>query len=271
LFYGSVRSRHQLPQLTLTETEYKPGFQVPLHRHEDPWFGFVLEGSMTESYGGKAVELRPFTLMFRRAGEAHSDASGKHGGRCFMLEVKHGMFDNLVQELGILQHSAEFEGGMLPSIMLRLYEEFKLMDNVGPLSIEGLTLELLAEAHRRLAVLTPSAPPQWLKRAMELVRTRFAESVSLSQIAEDVGTHPVHLARAFRKYYGHSIGEYIRKLRVQYAYGELLTSDQPIINIAFSAGFCDQAHLSRTFKRLTGMSPSELRKSRKSSFPSFRQ
>jgi AraC family transcriptional regulator len=46
---------------------------------------------------------------------------------------------------------------------------------------------------------------------------------------------------------------------VEYAYNELIATDSPIVDIALATGFCDQAHFCRTFKRLTGMNPSELR------------
>jgi AraC family transcriptional regulator len=262
-FYGEITKRCEFLELTLTETAYPPEYQVPLHHHDLPWFGFVLEGSIVEILGKKSFHCKPLTLLYRVPDERHANRSGSQGSRCLTVELKELFFRSFVQSSGILRSSGEFDGGLLPTLMLRLYDEFHSLDNVSPLSIEGLALELVAESHRRSSILAGTVPPVWVKRAREMVRQQFTESLSLTKIASEIGTHPVQLARAFRKYYGYSVGEYVRKLRVDYAYNELLASEAPVVDIALATGFCDQAHFCRTFKRLTGMNPSELRTSRR--------
>jgi AraC family transcriptional regulator len=258
-FYGEVTRRRELKQLILTETTYPPGYSVPVHKHDLSWFGFVLEGSLTEIHRNKTLDCKPFTLLYRLGDESHSNRSGRGGSRCVTVEMKRPFFADVIQSLGILRHSAEFNGGLLPKFILGLYEEFMTMDSVSPLSIEGLVLELLAEAHRRLSIVQARVPSGRVRQAMELVHARFTENLSLSEIASEVGSHPVHLARAFRKCYGHPIGGYIRKLRVEHAYHDLITTDLSLVEIALASGFCDQAHFSRTFKRIMGIKPSELR------------
>jgi AraC family transcriptional regulator len=73
--------------------------------------------------------------------------------------------------------------------------------------------------------------------------------------------HPVHLARTFRRYYHCSPGEYVRRLRLESATRELCASDASLIEIALAAGYCDQSHFSKSFKRHTGMSPARFRAS----------
>src|SRR6267378_4097098 len=87
-FYGEVRKRMELPFLTLTEVAYSPGFQVPIHRHADPWIGFVLEGALIETCCNRTENLQPFTVMFRAAGESHSDRGGDVGARSLILDLK---------------------------------------------------------------------------------------------------------------------------------------------------------------------------------------
>jgi AraC family transcriptional regulator len=82
-------------------------------------------------------------------------------------------------------------------------------------------------------------------------------------VALDAGVHPVSLARAFRHHYGCTVGEYIRRLRIRYACDRLLGSDDSLVEIAYAAGFSHQAHLSRTFKRTLGLSPSQFRRLRR--------
>ena len=102
-------------------------------------------------------------------------------------------------------------------------------------------------------------PPQPLRLAYELIQDRFAEPLTVGEIALTVGMHPVYLVRSFRKHYRTTIGEFQRKLRVQFACRQISTTDLSLLNIALASGFYDQSHFYRTFKQLVGMTPTEYR------------
>jgi AraC family transcriptional regulator len=103
-------------------------------------------------------------------------------------------------------------------------------------------------------------PPRWLEQARELIHGQFTESLTHDQIATAVAVHPVHLAGVFRRHYGCTIGEYARRLRVEFACRNISTSTAPLADIALAAGFSDQSHFSKVFKQLTGMTPAQFRK-----------
>jgi AraC family transcriptional regulator len=84
---------------------------------------------------------------------------------------------------------------------------------------------------------------------------RFRENLRLADIAAEVGVHPVHLARVFRLSYGAPVGSYARGLRLTWAAGRLRDSGDGIAQIALEAGFFDQSHFTRAFKRHFGMTP----------------
>ena len=131
------------------------------------------------------------------------------------------------------------------------------MDSASLLAIEGLSLEVIAELSRYSN--SERKVPRWLERAKEILHEHSSETISLGDVAKAVDIHPVHLARAFRKFYGCTSGEYLRGLRIQFACRKLSTSDMPLVEIALAAGFSHQAHFSRLFKRHTGMTPTEFR------------
>jgi AraC family transcriptional regulator len=54
--------------------------------------------------------------------------------------------------------------------------------------------------------------------------------------------------------------DYVRRLRVEHARRELMTTSRSLADIAHSAGFADQAHLSRVFRQLTGVTPGAFRR-----------
>jgi AraC family transcriptional regulator len=122
-------------------------------------------------------------------------------------------------------------------------------------------LEIIAEACRKRMKLSRARPPRWLEQTKEMLHESFLEPLTLSGIAETVGVHPVYLASVFRRYYRCSVGEYKRRLQVEFACGEIASTAAPLSQIALAAGYADQAHFSRTFKRFTGMTPTEYRAS----------
>jgi len=71
---------------------------------------------------------------------------------------------------------------------------------------------------------------------------------------------PAHLMRSFRRHFRCSMGEYVRRRRIREAQRLLADDDTPLARIALQAGFYDQSHFTRTFKRLTRMTPSEYRR-----------
>jgi AraC family transcriptional regulator len=242
----------------LSESAYPAGYELPKHFHEYGCFYLVLEGSITERFGKKSRECEPMSMVFNRPGEEHSNSFQRTGGRSFLLQMYPDRLANLREHSLMLDQSAQFHGGLLAWLGIRAYQEFRRMDPVSPLVIESLGVEIMAEISRS-AKGEERKPPVWLERTREFLHENFAESLSLSEVAEIAEVHPVHLVRVFRTFYRCTIGEYVRRLRVEFASRELSKSDLPLATIASSAGFSDQSHLSRTFRQHTGLSPSEFR------------
>jgi AraC-like DNA-binding protein len=108
---------------------------------------------------------------------------------------------------------------------------------------------------RRTLPAAARIPPPWLERAREILHAGFTAPPTLARLADTVGVHPVYLASAFHKHYGRTIGDYVRRLRIEFACRELSSSEAPLAAVALAAGFSSQAHFSTTFKRLTDLTP----------------
>jgi AraC family transcriptional regulator len=143
--------------------------------------------------------------------------------------------------------------------MMKIYAEFRRPDSASSLAIQGLTMEMFAAVARNHSNLSVRRRPRRLAWAAEFLRENFAGHLTLAQVASAAGVHPVYLAREFRRFHGFTIGEYIRRLRVERACRQLSSSNESLATIAASAGFSDQSHFSRTFKRLMGMTPAQYR------------
>jgi AraC family transcriptional regulator len=259
-FYGEIVRSQRIGGFILSESTYGPDLRIPAHSHENPFLYFVLQGASTELYQQKTRWAESSMLVFHPAGETHENHWHQAGGRCFHIEITPSMLARIRQHTPVLDGPADFHGGLPAGVAARLYGEFHRSDEVSPLAMEGLALELLAEVSRRPVPVAERAPPRWLRQARDLLHARFAGSPSLDEIAAAVGVHPAHLARVFRRQYGCTMGDYLRQLRVQFACRRLVAADAPLVEIALAAGFVDQSHFTRTFKYHVGMTPAEFQR-----------
>ena len=257
--YGESLRSHEVAGFALSERFYPPRFKTPRHSHKKALLCFVMQGDYTESYGGHTRECKSSTLLFHPPGELHAEHFHDSGGHSFIIEIEPLWLERVRGQRALPEASAGFKGGILELLSRRLYKEFVQVDDVSDLIIEGLMLEIMGEATRRCSLTGDKCAPRWLEQAKELLHSDFAKPLMLADIAQAVGVHPVHLAQTFHRFYRCTVGDYVRRLRIEYACHELASSESPIVDIALSAGFCDQSHFTRTFKRLTGLVPSQYR------------
>ena len=256
--HGEIRRWRRVPGLVLAEVQYAPHQQVPVHAHPNARFVLVLRGTMVETTGSINLTHAAHTLLFRCARERHAYRIGASGATCLIVDTDAAWLERAARQAPLLAESTVLEGGLVVHLAQRLYGEFRQRDEVSRLAIEALALGVLAEASRRVARAALNAP-LWLVRARAFIDAHFTERIALATVAALVGVHPVHLARTFRRTYHTTFGGYIRTARLEFAARELTATRMPLSEIAMAAGFCDQSHFSRLFKRHTGMSPQEYR------------
>ena len=104
--------------------------------------------------------------------------------------------------------------------------------------------------------------PRWLALAVEYLHAHRLDAVQLGDVARAVGVSPSQLAHGFRERLGTTPGEYLRRLRVEWAAARLLDRDSSIAEIALRAGFYDQSHFTRVFRRQYGITPTAWRTTR---------
>jgi len=259
--FGGIQKSYVGSELRLTETLCPPGFSAPRHSHELFLFCLMIEGGFSEKLGAHKRECTPFTLVTHTPDETHANQCYHQGARYFVVEIGEQMLSRSREYSLVLDQPAHFDHGSSVWLAKRAYDEFHRMDAASPLVIEGLTLEMMAEVSRRSFKTSERATPRWLKQTTELLGAHFTDAVTLEGIARVVGTHPVHLARVFRQHQGCTVGEYVRRLRVEFSCRALSGTDAPLSQIALDAGFYDQSHFSRTFKRVVGLTPTSYRAS----------
>jgi AraC family transcriptional regulator len=244
-------------------SHYGAGASLQRHYHENAWVVFTISGSFALTLRSGQSVLTPRSLLYVPAGEAHANVFGSQGAGVFIAAVDPKWFGN---RLGIASSEAEIPriapGGLLEGLALKLYREFRSPDALSDLIVEGAFLEMMGSWFRE-KLYTERSAPLWLHGVKALLHDSFRSPISLNQVGGVAGVHPSHMAREFHRVYGTTIGEYIRKLRVEFVAQQLLQpgkSAPSLIDLALLAGFSSQAHMAAVFKRVMGMTPGEYRK-----------
>jgi AraC family transcriptional regulator len=256
---GTVIKAREFSGLRLVDGVYSAGARVPNHAHEQAVFCVALKGACNESYAGNVRSYEGFTIEFLPSNHCHALDFPFVDTRAFSIDIAPFWLERAREYSLNLDHCIYTHGGLLSGLLMKVYREFLEQDCASSLAIEGLTLEMLAEVSRRPLHASDRKPPRWLLTAEELLRAGFSEQVTITELAAKVGVHPVHLAREFRRFHQCTIGEFVRCLRIERACRQLRDSNESLAAIACGAGFSDQSHFSRTFKRLIGMTPSAYR------------
>jgi AraC family transcriptional regulator len=266
-FRGRAFASLRLPGFLLTDLRHAEGSRGRVHTHGGAYFSLLVAGSYREIDAGRTSDYRPRTIRFHPPDFRHADEIGEGGARFLSVEVGDGVLAALPARC---RHEPALAGphSEMSRVAVELYEQLAVADGGSALGrdigrdigrdlvLEGLALQL-AGALARLPV--EEAAPRWLLRVAERLRAESHLQLQLAELAVEAGVHPVHLARAFRRHFGRSVGEEVRRLRVDSVRAALAQPGASIADAAFAAGFADQSHCSRVFRRHTGMSPAQYR------------
>lgn len=246
--------------LRLTESTYGRGCTLPPHAHGNPHFCLVLVGGYRETLEGRVRRRGPLSLSFQPAGLAHAERHEAFG-RHLLIELTADWVER-VEARSSSRLTAPLDLTLTETVAVatRIHQEFRGADELSPLVLEGLTLELLARSARTRPATSRSANrPHWMRIVDDLLGANFADPPSLSELALAAGVHSVHLARTFRRVHGCAVGEHVRELRIRRACELLADPAEPLARIAADVGFCDQSHFARSFRRVTGTTPGRYR------------
>jgi AraC family transcriptional regulator len=240
----------------LTATAYPPRLRLTPHAHTASFLLFVRHGGFIERHGQQRDDCRRFTCIYRPAYDEHANEFDDEGAMLTAIDLSAAWLERL-RDAGFPGERFQFRSPLVDQFGGRLDAELAAPDSMSEMIIESLATEVIVFASR-LAKNSGGSNAR-ADRARRMIEEQFESPLSLSGIAHEVGVHPVHLARQFRASQGCTVGEYIRRVRVAFARSELAMTDKPITDIAFSAGFCDHSQLTKTFKRITGQTPTAFR------------
>jgi AraC family transcriptional regulator len=238
------------------QTFRKESASAAIHYHENSHLSFMLQGGVLDKRMSREAERLPGELMFFRAGEPHQTFIKSFPTKNINLAIEHEfLLKNQASEAAI--ESAVDENPQAKFIMLKIYKELVVEDVFSDCSIKMLLLNLI---HTNTRTASKKTRPGWLNIVAELTRDKWNESLTLKDLSEAAGVHPITVSKHFPKYFSCTFGEYMRRLKIEKALYFLKVSAFSLTDIAFECGFADQSHFIRTFKQLTGFLPNSYKK-----------
>src|SRR5262245_22215272 len=126
-FYGGKSASWRVAALTLAESVYPANLKMPVHQHEPVYFGLVLRGGYTETVAMKTRQCKQLTTVFHPQGESHAVAfhTDTH---IFRVELSDETRERIGRYATLQDEGCEFHGGLLASLALRLYNEYRKRD-----------------------------------------------------------------------------------------------------------------------------------------------
>jgi len=250
---------------TVTEA-WSPPRPIPAHGHAHLSLTILLQGAFAEHYAPihRSQECARGSLLVRPPEEVHANELGRMGGRTLSIEVDPARLAPYADGLApsTLQHRRE---GLFLELGLAMSRELAFADTASALGLESLVLELLARLVRGAGPGTEDgARPRWLETVRAAIHDRFPDAgLRVADLAAEAAVHPVSVARAFRRFYGLTPGEYLRRLRLEQARDRVRGSPASLAAIALECGFADQSHLTRAFRRRYGIPPGRWRRQKR--------
>jgi AraC family transcriptional regulator len=257
-FYGQTNQTTHLQGITITDTEYTLD-KVEWHYHENAYFTFILAGNVVEGNKKEVYHCPAGSLLFHNWHDPHYNIKPKGFTRGFHIELKKHWFDGLELKQDRLEGSFAVPDPDVKFLLYRIFKESKVDDELTEIAVESLLLQTLNKMQANAAGLLRQLP-LWVTKLKELLSDDPARKHTLAELSGILQIHPVHLSRDFSRYFNCTMGEYIRKLRVEKSFALLIDDNLSLTDIAFTCGFADQSHFLRCFKQFSGSNPLAYRK-----------
>jgi AraC-like DNA-binding protein len=234
----------------------------PRHSHDEFGIGLVDAGGHRSWSDRGQVEAGPGHFISTNPGEVHDGSAIGNGSRSWrILYLGADLLAELCADVaestpaGSCFTAPVFADAPLRAAFERAFAHARVQDSREPLAAESDLLTLIAGLGRHSTARRPvsGATPD-IRRARQRIDADPAARLSLAGLAHEASMSRFQLLRAFARETGLTPHAYILQRRIALA-RRLLVAGASLPDVALSAGFCDQSHLTRCFVRHLGVTP----------------
>ncbi|MBZ0331712.1 AraC family transcriptional regulator [Halomonas sp. ANAO-440] len=264
LFWRDAR----MPHVELRKAEDGRKVCYAPHSHAQWSLGAVIEGESTFRYRDECYHISAGTLVMMNPDWVHAcNPIDDRPWAYLMLYVDAAWLTELRHQAGLLQKP---RWQNIATAVLREREWYEgycrmaacLLDpSRALLDKQTAVVEYLSALMHELAG-QPARPGEQVPSTLQALACYLdhhaAEEISLDALCERSGYSAGHLIRAFKRYFGFTPHAYLINRRIQLGQ-RALKGGTPIAEAALNAGFSDQPHFQRTFKRMVAATPNQYR------------
>lgn len=235
------------------------------HWHEHMEILYFLKGSGWVNCGANKIPVERGVLVTVNSCELHSIyGDGEVEYYCIILNPS--MFKDVGCD-NILFKSKIQNDRLVEGYFKEIFKEKEEKNNGYDMVIKGDVYKLLAHLMRDYETVRLSdrenlnymAKQQRLSELLKFIEENYAENITTAQLAEKCYLSEYYFCRFFKKQTGHSLTEYINKLRIEKSKLLLQNTQLSISEISYQVGFSDTNYFCRIFKKYTGLTPNSTR------------
>ena len=231
---------------------------------------YVLEGEMTVRYYGDRIRMSKDDILLINSGMEYGISGARdciYGTASFSI----GIISQIMDKKSLMLYVDSARDVLhtyqdLRDILQEMTAEYILHAHRTRAAMDSLMLRLLdcLIEHYQLGQGQIEADENdtdaRMRQMMQYIINHIHDEISLSDLANEMFVSTSTLSRIFKKNTGMYFADYVMRLRVRTSLGLLRTSEQNLTQIAMNCGFSTSAAFNRSFKKVTGMMPSEYRK-----------
>jgi AraC family transcriptional regulator len=239
------------PDFAISVCRYSPGERHRSHTDRFSRIGFLIAGGYREEGAFQSIRMRPGDILLKSRRARHEDQFGESGATIVSIEFVDD--DPFERSGGQLWHRRASAFALRHFCVL--LDAARARD-VHAARAAGADLASAAGSDD----LRQSDTPGWLDDLRHELEETGLSNVDVAVRARTAGVHPAQASRLFRRRYGCSLTEHARLHAVRRAIGNLADDDVPLSQAAVAAGFYDQSHMNRAFRRVLGRTPGAQRR-----------
>lgn len=242
-----------------------------LHYHDYYEFFLTISGNAVQIINGKKQLLPEHSLVLVRPGDVHTYIrEGEFSFvnltfTCETMEMLKNYFGNPLKNI--------LNSEMPPFVILQrdsfsaIFEKLNSLNTVTPDDKDKATIKMKFVLTEMLSYLVESdstksktAIPTWLTLLTATAKKAENINMTLTEMSQFSQKSREHISRAFKKYYGITVTEFMNEQKLNYSANLLLNTNLPVIDICYECGFQNLGWFYRKFKDKFSITPAQFRK-----------